>query len=50
MIGYGLDDQDSISGRGRNGNLHQHIQTGSGAHSVSYTVATGGSGGKVADA
>jgi hypothetical protein len=41
-LGYGLDDQSSIPRRGKEGifSLCHHIQTGSGAHLVSYPLDT----------
>jgi hypothetical protein len=43
LLGNGLDDQSSIPGRGK-GNffLYHRVQTGSGAHSASYKMSTGG--------
>jgi hypothetical protein len=39
---YGLDDRGSIPDRGRGFSSSLCIQTGSGAHSASYTMGTGG--------
>jgi hypothetical protein len=40
-LGYRLDDQVSIPGRGRDSLLHR-VQTGSGAHPAFYTMGTRG--------
>jgi hypothetical protein len=44
-VGYGLDDQGSIPGRGDDGNisLRYRVQTDSGPHPASYAMGTGGS-------
>jgi hypothetical protein len=39
----GLDDQNSIPGRAGYFSLWHHVQTGSGAHTASYPMGTGGS-------
>jgi hypothetical protein len=41
--GYGLDDRGSISGKGRGFSLFNSVHTGSGAHTASYPMGTGGS-------
>jgi hypothetical protein len=40
-IGYGLDDQGLISGKGRNFAFHDCVQTSSEKHSASYPIGTG---------
>jgi hypothetical protein len=44
-VGYGLDDRGSIPGRSNDGVfiLRHCVQTGSGAHLVSYQMGVGGS-------
>jgi hypothetical protein len=32
VTGYGLDDRESVPGRGRNFSLHHHVQTDCGAN------------------
>jgi len=53
-LGYGLGDRGSIPNTGNDGNfsLRHSVQTGSGAHLVSYPMGTGGShsGGNTAGA
>jgi hypothetical protein len=43
VMGYELDDQGSVPGRARNFCVLHSVQTGSGAHPVSYTLGTRGS-------
>jgi hypothetical protein len=52
VIGYGVDSQGSIPGKGRDFSLLHSVQTGSGAQPASYAMGTGGSlfGGKAAAA
>jgi hypothetical protein len=40
---YGLDQSDLIPSRKRNVSLRQQLQTVSGAYTVSYLIASGGS-------
>jgi hypothetical protein len=44
VIGYRMDDQVPISGRGREEiySLHHRVQTGCGAHPVSYSMGRRG--------
>jgi hypothetical protein len=42
VICYGLDDRDSIPGKGRKFSLRHHIQAGSGVHPASYPMNIGG--------
>jgi hypothetical protein len=54
-LGYGLDDRGSrvpFSAGTENFSLHHRVQNGSGAHTASYPMGTGGSfpGGKAAGA
>jgi hypothetical protein len=44
-LGYGLDDRGSIPSWGNDGifSLHHHVETDSGAHSVSHPIGTGDS-------
>jgi hypothetical protein len=43
VTGYGLDSRGLILSRGKDFSLLHNIQTGSGAHKVSYPMSTGGS-------